>query len=329
LSDFFRTKYSGDATKIKSNYNLNGEEMVWSGALVPAMAQEDVMNLPGLTGAVGIASMVEGDQTWINNCYYTLVTMDAGTGSGNLTETNVNWGTDYFCDILKMQYLLIMTGNMPNPMGNYPSPTPTATWNILNPTYTATPIPAPGDFDNFETGVFHNLDTTGVGGGGTINVTNSTASVFEGTHSCKVVTTGGAGAWTLFKIDSPYDDGLGYKNYTGATKIEFDISAPTGSTFFIEIIESGANGGTEGETWSNRAYTTTISGTGWKHISINLTTAGNNPFGIDQYYTGSTDNNFDLKCCIEILKVFVIIQPKFLYQIYLGCFLLPYCLDNR
>lgn len=295
ISEFFKAKCLGNAANIKSHYNLNGDEIVWSGPLVPTMGQEDVMNLPGFVGSIGIASMVEGDQAWINNCYYTLVTMDAGTGSGNLTETNVNWGTDYFCDILKMQYLLIMTGNMPNPMGNYPSPTPTNTWNTLTPTDTPTPLPAPGDFDNFETSVFNNLDISATGGGGSIDVTNSTVTHSEGTHSCKVVTTGGNGAWSFFQIDSPYDFGKGYKNYTGATKVEFDINAPLNSTFFIEIIESGVNGGTAGEVWSTRGHPTTIATTGWQHITINLTTGGTNPFGPDQYYTGAKDGNFDLK----------------------------------
>lgn len=286
LSYFFKTKYGGDASLIKSHYTLDGTETTYCrGDRTPDLCTEDVKNLPGPEGAVAIAAMAEGDQDWLNECYYTLVTMNAGTGSGGLTETGVMWGTDYFNDILKMQYLLILTGNMPNPMGNPPTPTPT--WTItIGPSPTDTPVPPPGMFDDFETGALKNPDTS-ESNGAVLTISNTNERANGGTQSLKGVTTGGA--WAIFSIDSPYDGGLGYRNYTGATAIEFDIYSPAGAVFFVEIEEGLANGA-DGERFSNRGNPTTKVGNNtWQHVTLTIASLtrdtyspvmGNNAFNL-------------------------------------------------
>jgi hypothetical protein len=284
VSYFFKTKYNGDASQIKSHYTLDGTETFYNrGDRTPDLGTEDVKNLPGPEGAVAIAAMVEGDQDWLNKCYYTLVTMNAGTGSGELTDTGVAWGTDYFCDILKMQYLLILTGNMPNPMGNYPSPSPTNTWDTSKPT--PTPV-GRGMFDDFETGALKNLDSTAGGQSGFTSVTNATDRVNSGTHSLKIVSTNSS--WGAFGIDSPYDGGLGYRDYTGATTLDFYIYSTSAITFFAKIVEANTNGG-DGEIYSNRGSQSSASANTWTHISIPITNT--TVFHRDQYDTKTGTNN--------------------------------------
>lgn len=297
LSTFFKTKYNGNPALIKSHYELDGTETSYCrNDRTPDLCDEDVTNLPGPVGAVAIAAMAGDDQAWLNALYHRLVTMDAGNGPGELTETGVMWGTDYFCDLLKMQYLLILTGNMPNPNGNYPTPTPTNTWNVLTPTLTPTPIPPPGLFDNFEGGVLKNPDTSQSGGGSTSTVTNTTADKFEGLRSMQINTTGTG--WAVVQIDSPNDQGLGYRNYTGANRIEFDIKGPNGTGFFIQVEESTSNNG-EGERFSNRATGGTISGTAWQHVSILLSSLSR-----DQYTPAYGDNVMDLQAIKSFLIQF-------------------------
>ena len=276
VSYFFKTKYGGDASQIKSHYKLDGTETSYNrGDRTPDLGTEDVKNLPGPEGAVAISAMVEGDQTWLNNCYYTLVTMNAGTGSGQLTDTGVDWGTDYFCDILKMQYLLILTGNMPNPMGNYPSPTPTFTWDTRTPT--PTPVPQ-GMFDDFETGSIVNLDTSAGGQSGFTSVANTTDKPQAGTHSLKIISTNNS--WGAYGQDSPYTGGLGYRDYTGATALTFDIYTTVTTTFFAKLVEATVNGG-DGETFSDRGNQLTANANTWTHISIPITNTS--VFNRDQY----------------------------------------------
>jgi hypothetical protein len=265
VSYFFKTKYNGDSSQIKSHYTLDGTETSYNrGDRTPDLGTEDVKNLPGPEGAVAISAMVEGDQDWLNNCYYTLVTMNAGTGSGNLTDTGVDWGTDYFCDILKMQYLLILTGNMPNPMGNYPTPT-------VTPTVTFGPSPTPvpqGIFDDAETGSLVNLDTSAGGQSGFTAVANTSDRPDTGLRSIKITSTNNS--WGAYGEDSPYSGGLGYRNETGATALEFDIYSTAGITFFVKLVEGTANGA-DGETFASRGSQTTITANGWKHVSIPIT----------------------------------------------------------
>jgi hypothetical protein len=266
ISVFFKTLTNGDPSKILSHYKLNGVPTAWTTTPNPQLGAEDVMNLPGVVGAIGIAAMVEGDQNWINALYDRLVNMDAGTGPGQLTDTKVDWGTDYFCDILKMQYLLIMTGNEKNPLGDYPTATPTNTWDVRTPTATSTPTVAQGMFDDFETGTLKNPSTTDTGGGSATTLTDSTVKAEEGTHSLKVDMTGTG--WSTLSIDSPYDSGLGYRNYTGATTLDFYVFAPAGTQFFIELTESTLNGG-DGERYSDRNVPVTATGV-WQHVTLAL-----------------------------------------------------------
>lgn len=293
VSAFFQTKYNGDASKILSHYKLDGTETAYNrGDRTPDLGTEDVKNLPGPEGAVAIAAMVGGDQNWLNECYYDLVTMNAGTGSGQLTDTGVDWGTDYFCDILKMQYLLILTGNMPNPMGNYtpvPSPTPTNTWNVLYPTLTATATPVRGIFDDFETGNIINLDTSAGGQSGFTSVANTTDKPEAGSRSLKIVST--ANSWGAYGQDSPYTGGLGYQDYTGATALTFDIYTTSAITFFVKLVEGTANGA-DGETFSNRGSQTSAAANTWVHISIPITNTS--VFNRDTYSPVTGNNKLDL-----------------------------------
>lgn len=107
ISKYFKTKYNGDPSKIKSHYSLSGEETPWSGNPNPKLGAEDTMNLAGFVGSFAIAAMVEGDQKWLDTLYKRLVALP-------MCETGVDWGTDYFCDILKMLYVLVLSGNMPD-----------------------------------------------------------------------------------------------------------------------------------------------------------------------------------------------------------------------
>ncbi|HDQ26637.1 MAG TPA: hypothetical protein ENN43_07850, partial [bacterium] len=295
LSTFFKTKYNGDPSLIKSHYELDGTETRYCrGDRTPDLCDEDDMNLPGPVGAIAIAAMAGNDQDWLNALYDRLVTMDAGNGPGELTETNVMWGTDYFCDLLKMQYLLVLTGNMPNPNGNYPTPTPTNTWDPAIPTYTPTPIPPPGLFDDFETGVLKNPSTADTGGGSTMTIANTTAQAASGLRSMSAAATGSG--WAVLSIGSPYDSGLGYRNFTGATALEFDIRGPNGMSYFIQLEESTANGG-EGERFSNRGNPRTISGTSWQRVSIPLSGLSR-----DQYTPVYGDDVLD----IQAIRAFLV-----------------------
>ncbi|MFC1476602.1 glycosyl hydrolase family 8 [Fibrobacterota bacterium] len=107
VSRYFKAKYDADPTKIKSHYKLDGEETAWTGTPNPHLGTEDTMNLAGFIGSIAIAAMVDEDQEWLDTMYRRLVELP-------LCETGVNWGTDYFCDILKMIYLLVISGNMPD-----------------------------------------------------------------------------------------------------------------------------------------------------------------------------------------------------------------------
>ncbi len=294
VSTFFQTKYGGDASKILSHYTLDGTETQYNrGDRTPDLGTEDARNLPGPEGAVAISAMVEGDQNWLNECYYNLVTMDAGTGSGGLTNTGVLWGTDYFCDILKMQYLLILTGNMPNPMGNYPTPTPTNTWNVLIPTPTATATPIKGMFDDFETGNIINLDTSAGGQTAFTSVANTTDKPDFGSRSLKIVST--ASGWGAYGQDSPYTGGLGYLDETGATALTFYIypTVALSGNFFVKLVEATANGA-DGETYSNRITESTNSAPAntWTKITIAITNTS--VFSRDEYNTVNGDGVLDL-----------------------------------
>jgi endo-1,4-beta-D-glucanase Y len=110
VSKFFKTLTNYHPEKIRSHYALDGKEKPWSGNLNPILFSEDTMNLPGFVGSTAVAAMVEGDKRWLNLSFQRLVDMN----NRQLTETNVDWGTDYFCDILKMLYLLVLSGNMPD-----------------------------------------------------------------------------------------------------------------------------------------------------------------------------------------------------------------------
>lgn len=298
VSNFFKTKYNGDPSLIRSHYELDGRATRFCrGDRTPDLCNEDDMNLPGPVGAVAIAAMAGDDQEWLNALYHRLVTMDAGNGPGELTDTGVMWGTDYFCDLLKMQYLLILTGNMPNPLGNYPSPTPTNTWNVLTPTLTPTPIPPPGLFDNFEGGVLRNPNTSQSGGGASATITNTTADRFEGLRSMQINTAGSSG-WAVIQIDSPNDQGLGYRNYTGATRVEFSIRGPAGTGYFIQLEEANSNNG-DGERFSNRGSPLSISGTTWQNVSIPLSSLTR-----DQHTPVFGDNTLDLQAIKSFLVQF-------------------------
>lgn len=107
ISKFFKKKYEGNASLITSHYKLNGEETIWSGSPNAHIGAEDSLNLAGIVGSTAIAAMVDGDQVWLNTLYERLVQMP-------MCETNVDWGTDYFNDILKMIYLQVLTGNQPD-----------------------------------------------------------------------------------------------------------------------------------------------------------------------------------------------------------------------
>lgn len=107
ISTYFKTKYNGDPSKIVSHYSLNGKETPWTGDPNPTLGAEDMMNLAGFVGAIAISAMAGDDQEWLDALYKRLVEMP-------MCETGVDWGTDYFCDILKMIYLLTLTGNMPD-----------------------------------------------------------------------------------------------------------------------------------------------------------------------------------------------------------------------
>ncbi len=107
ISNYFKTKYASDPKKVKSHYKLNGAETVWTGTPNPLLGAEDTMNLSGFVGAVAVAAMADSDQVWLDTLYRRLVDLP-------MCETNVDWGTDYFCDILKMLYLLVISGNMPD-----------------------------------------------------------------------------------------------------------------------------------------------------------------------------------------------------------------------
>ncbi len=293
VSTFFKTKYNGDPALIKSHYELDGTETTYCrGDRTPDLCTEDVKNLPGPLGAVAIAAMAGEDQTWLNALYDRLVNMDAGNGPGELTETGVMWGTDYFCDLLKMQYLLILTGNMPNPLGNYPSPTPTNTWDTRTPT--PTPV-GPGAFDDFETGVLKNPDTS-ESNGPVLTISNTNELDNGGDRSLKGVITGGT--WAIFSIDSPYDGGLGYRNYTGATAVEFDIYCPAGKSFFVEIEEGTANGA-DGERFSNRGNPVTKTASTWQHIVIPLSIMTR-----DEYSPIKINNVFNLGSIVSFLLQF-------------------------
>ncbi len=110
ISKFFKTLTNYHPEKIKSHYSLDGKDKPWSGNPNPILFSEDTMNLPGFVGSTAVAAMVEGDMNWLNLCYERLVEMN----NSQLTNTNIDWGTDYFCDILKMLYLLVLSGNMPD-----------------------------------------------------------------------------------------------------------------------------------------------------------------------------------------------------------------------
>ncbi len=107
ISKFFKAKYDSAPSKIKSHYTLDGKESVWSGNPNPHLGTEDTMNLAGFVGSIAISAMVDEDQQWLDTLYRQLVAIP-------MCETGVDWGTDYFCDILKMLYLLVLSGNMPD-----------------------------------------------------------------------------------------------------------------------------------------------------------------------------------------------------------------------
>ena len=281
ISNFFKTKYNGVSTQIKSHYALNGEEKTYCRKdRTPDLCDEDVMNLPPLQGAIACSAMVLGDQNWLNTCYENLISFAFPT------DTGVNWGTDYFSDILKMLYLLVLSGNMKNPLGDYPTPTPTNTWNPLTPTPTFTPTPLPGIFDDFETGTLSGLDLP-AGQAGFTSVVNSTERPYTGLRSCKITAQANMG-WGGFGINSPYAP-AGYKNYSGATTIEFDIYATSALTFFIKVIEHPSANGGDDEEWSNRNNPRSITAGTWQHISITLSTLTRDA------YSPSGDNVFDLQ----------------------------------
>lgn len=107
ISTYFKTKCNGDPSRIKSHYSLSGKEKPWSGTPNPNLGIEDTMNLAGFVGSIAVAAMADSDRVWLDTLYKRLVKMP-------MCETGVDWGTDYFCDILKMLYLLVLTGNMPD-----------------------------------------------------------------------------------------------------------------------------------------------------------------------------------------------------------------------
>jgi len=281
ISQFFRTRYSGNPGLIKSHYELNGVETTYCRKdRTPDLCDEDVMCLPPVEGAIACAAMVEGNQTWLNAAYDRLVQFPFPT------DTGVNWGTDYFADILKMLYLLVLTGNMKNPLGDYPTPTPTFTWDVRTPTYTFTPTVVPNVFDDFETGVLVNLDLPSSQGGFT-SVVNSTTNPRYGTRSCQITSVNNSG-WGGFGIDTPYGGTKGYRDFTGATTIEFDVYSTANFTGFIKVIEAANPGDSNGQDWSNRNNQFTVQSGAWRHISINL-----NTLTIDSY-SPSGDSTLDL-----------------------------------
>ena len=107
ISEYFKAKYDGDPSKIVSHYSLSGKETPWTGDPNPHLGAEDTMNLAGFVGAIAIAAMAGDDQVWLDTLYKRLVEIP-------MCETGIDWGTDYFCDILKMLYLLVLRGNMPD-----------------------------------------------------------------------------------------------------------------------------------------------------------------------------------------------------------------------
>ena len=110
VASFFKRKSQGDASKIQSHYNLQGKLTPYCRRdRTPDLCDEDRMNLAGFVGSTAIAAMVSGDQEWLDALYKQLVSLP-------MTETNVDWGTDYFCDTLKMLYLLVLGGHMINPI---------------------------------------------------------------------------------------------------------------------------------------------------------------------------------------------------------------------
>ena len=281
MSRFFRTRYSGNPGNIKSHYALNGNEKTYCrNDRTPDLCDEDVMCLPPVEGAIACAAMVEGNQTWLNAAYERLVQFPFPT------DTGVNWGTDYFADILKMLYLLVLTGNMKNPLGDYPTPTHTFTWDVRTPTYTPTPTVAANVFDDFETGTLVNLDLPSSQGGFTA-VVNSTANPRYGARSCQITSRANYG-WAGFGIDTPYGGSNGYRDFRGATTIEFDVYSTANFTGFIKVIEAVNPGDSQGQDWSNRNNQFTVQSGAWRHISINLST-----LTIDSY-SPSGDSTFDL-----------------------------------
>ncbi|HPD18407.1 MAG TPA: glycosyl hydrolase family 8, partial [Candidatus Goldiibacteriota bacterium] len=281
ISRFFRTRYAGNPGNIKSHYKLNGNETTYCrGDRTPDLCDEDVMCLPPVEGAIACAAMVEGNQVWLNAAYDKLVQFTFPT------DTGVNWGTDYFADILKMLYLLVLTGNMKNPIGDYPTPTSTFTWDVRTPTFTFTPTVVPNVFDDFETGTLVNLDLPS-GQGGFTAVVNSSANPRYGARSCQITSVSNAG-WGGFGIDTPYGGAKGYRDFTGATTIEFDIYVPSNITAFIKVIEAVNPGDSGGQDWSNRNNQFSVQSGAWRHITVNLSS-----LTIDSY-SPSGDSTLDL-----------------------------------
>jgi hypothetical protein len=107
VSRFFKKKYNGNPALITSHYKLNGDQTIWNGTPNGYIGAEDTLNLAGITGSTAVAAMVDNDQVWLNSLYDRLVKFP-------MCETNVNWGSDYFNDVLKMLYMLVLSGNQPD-----------------------------------------------------------------------------------------------------------------------------------------------------------------------------------------------------------------------
>ncbi len=279
ISNFFKIKYNGVSTQIKSHYALNGNEKTYCRKdRSPDLCDEDVMNLPPLQGAIAVAAMTTGDQQWLNTCYENLINFPFPT------DTGVNWGTDYFSDILKMLYLLVLTGNMKNPLGDYPTPTPTNTWNPLTPTPTFTPTPLPGLFDDFETGILK--EPSSIGDGCNPVLENSPDDKYSGLRSMKLPFSPCApGGWgSYLSIGSPYTTATApeyWRDFTGATSFSFWIKASAGTVFFIKVeeFESGLGGSNpDGEDWSNRSMPFTKTGNLWEKFTVTLSTLSVDPY---------------------------------------------------
>ncbi len=194
LSDFMYTQTTGDPSKIGSKYNVTNGQKVENN------------NNAAFVGPIGVSSMVWGNQVWCNTNYRTL---------RGFTVPN-----NYYLDSLRLLSLLVMTGNMPNIIGD------SLTVNV------SFPVEAPQVSDHSQISILGTIESTAEVK--TISVKDQDGnSLTAGINKSVSISTQG-------NISGTIDVGLLSSNYPKTTfiRIEVEFCDGTGIHHYVAMSEN-------------------------------------------------------------------------------------------